>query len=297
MVLNAVSRFILIKFNYYLCSNKSIAFNIGSKLYKYFFSSNYTMDNKTQYAGYLIDARVQQSPSYAIYLTSYTTPFYQIDVNGSIIRTGNQNLNRIVVADNGYVYGLENAPIKRIHKYNTTDLTDSPKEVDKTYNINAVAIKFSSFNRMIYTADFKTKWINAYDLDINRIAASSIDLNSYLSTPYSITLYNSGSKHLIYVGFYNGDLRLYDQLNGQLINPTDSTNFGSAPADMYINESDGCLVVALENVHLIQLWETDGATHKNTNKTLSVQTPTSVDFDQNGRLLVVAKHTTLITFS
>ena len=268
-------------------------------MYKYFYTDDYAITSIAQYTGALIDVKVQQSPSYAIYLTTaaFSPQFYQLDENGGIIRTGDQDLYRIAVADNGYVYGTETNRARRIHKFNIIDLADSPKDVDTNYYSGAEGMKFSSFNRLIYVADTETKWINAYDLDINRIPESSINLNSFSVSPSAIALYNSGSNHLIYVGFQDGSLRVFDQLTGQIINPTDSTNFGDLVYDMLISESEGYLVVVLVGSDSIQLWETDGITHTNTNKALTVTAPSSIDMDQNGRLLVVSNFNTLMIFS
>ena len=148
---------------------------------------------------------------------------------------------------------------------------------------------------MIYQIDYAQKWVNAYDSDLNRVPGSSINLNSLGLSPFSIALYNNGSNQLIYVGFQGGSLKVYDQSTLQLTNPSDTTNFGGNPRDMLISESYEYLMVALPS--LIQLWQTDGNTHTNTNKVININGLTRIDYDQNGRLFAVSNANTLMIFS
>ena len=265
-------------------------------MYKYFYTNDYTIVNKTQYTGTLQSVAVQDSPSYAIYLTTSDANLYKLDQNGAIVNSVVLPLQKITVGNNGFVYGTENSPGQPIHKLTENTLVDSPVSPDSTYFNSATGIKYSTSNNLIYQTDASRKWVNAFDVNLNRVVASSIDLTSFPIGPSSIALYDTGSAVLIYVGFFDGPLKVYDHSTLQLVSPTDTTNFGSPPFGMLVSESEGYLLVALTNLGTIQLWETDGTTHTNTNQAVPITLFSSMDIDQSGRLLVVSEFNKLMIF-
>ena len=271
-------------------------------MYKYFFTSDYTLNNLTAFNnvtfGSLNDVKVQYTPSYAIYVASASGGiFYKYDENlNGIGSLAPPTIAALTIASNNYIYGSDGSFNNKLHKVDSDLTSVNVTLLDGTFVAFKIAIKFNPFNQLVYEADSNRRWLNAFDLDLNRVATSSINLNSLSFAPRSIAFYNSASTNLIYVSFDDGFIRLYNTLTTTLSQTiTSSCKF---VFDMLIDESIGYLLLSCgSNIdNRVDLWETDGSTHKYTNKALSIVNPRGLDYDKNGRLFVASNKNKVCIF-
>ena len=269
---------------------------LASKLYLYFYTTNFTKKTITQYKATaftsLTDVKVMESPTYYIYVSDYDGILAQYSQSGTYIRYRAIDCFYLATIDGGNLYSTTRLNGNQMNIFSPTiGIVSQPLIASTTYVYDQFAIRYDPNTKFLYQADRSTQFINALDTNLVRLALKSID-TSLIQAKYDtrcVAFYKAGTTNLIYIGFRNGQIFVVDLTTKAVQNVMNTVCPTGDAVDIYIHQSGGYMVLSCYYADVLKFYTTDGTTHTNTGKTINMATPYGMDFDSYGRFMVVSR--------
>ena len=186
------------------------------------------------------------------------------------------------ILTNGYIYVTTRNDSNVMYKIDQDLTTVSAVLHDSSFVQNQYGLRYSTHTGYLYGCDTKTGYINAYNLNLNRITANSfyfgvfsnpMVMQTYMSSTDGLLFYVSAINKILYI--LKSDWTLHYQINVQTSNGYE------------LQFLSDIMLITLHSEKKIKLFASNGTHHLDTGKILTFDKyPLGFAIDSCGKLVV-----------